>query len=79
MTKPSDFLQSVWDKLPENEKKEIYLNEILTSEKVPRYLTGLFEAAQITLDLKIEIAEKIINDQQLTPEEMKIIKKDIVD
>lgn len=79
MTKPNDFLQSVWDKLPENDKKEIYLNDIITSENAPRYLAGLIEAAEISIDLKIEIAEKILNNQQLTQYEKKIIKIDIAD
>ena len=79
MKKPDNFLQSVWDKLNETEKKEVYLNSIIFSDEAPAYLAGLIEPAEISIDLKITIAEKIINGQRLTTYEKNIIKIDIAD
>lgn len=79
MTKPEDFLLDVWEKLSTDEKKEVYLNSIITAENAPPYLYGLIDEADASLDDKIRIAEKIINGEALTAREKKIIKYDIVD
>lgn len=74
MERPDDFLIDAWEQLPEDEKKEIYLTHIVTSENAPRYLAGaLLENDEITLDKKIDLAEKIIKGELLNPAEIKII------
>lgn len=79
MKKPENFLQEVWDKLSEQQKKETYLNSIIYSLDAPPYLAGLIEDAEINIDIKITIAEKIIDSRQLTQYEKTLIKYDIVD
>lgn len=71
MKKPDLFLQEVWDKLNDTEKKELYLNDLLISDKAPHYLEGFIESLTFSLDKKIEIAEKFIYDLPLAPEEKK--------
>lgn len=69
LVKPELFLESVWDKLSDKEKKEMYLGDIIRSERAPQYLEGLIWDAKITLDMKITIAEKIIQGKKLTQQE----------
>lgn len=73
MEKPGLYLQSAWDKLTNEEKKDIYLHEIISSQKTPHYLAGLIEEAETTIDNKITIAEKIIKGEMLTECEKKSI------
>lgn len=79
MTKPEDFLLDVWEKLSTDEKKEVYLNSIITAEDAPPYLYGLIDEAAAPLDDKIRIAEKILNGEALTAREKKLVNYDIVD
>ena len=79
MKKPADFKQEVWDKLSEDEKKEVYLDDIIYSLTAPLYLAGLIERAECSLDDKITIAEKIINVETLTENEKKLVNFDTVD
>lgn len=79
MKKPENFLQSVWDKLTDKEKKEIYLDDLVTTESAPAYLAGAIENAPASLDDKIAIAEKIIKGEKLTDAERKKIDLQIAD
>lgn len=79
MKKPEDFLLDVWEKLSTDEKKEVYLNSIITDEKAPPYLYGLIDEADAPLDDKINIAEKILNGEELTTREKRLVNYDIVD
>ena len=79
MKKPENFLQSVWDKLTEKEKKEIYLDDLVTTEGAPAYLAGAIENAPASLDEKIAIAEKIIKGEKLTDADRKKIDLQIAD
>ena len=67
LVKPELFLQSVWDELSDTEKKEVYLNDIITSNRAPQYLEGLIR------DVKITIAEKIIQGNELTEQEYTVL------
>lgn len=79
MKKPENFLQAVWDKLTNKEKKEIYLDDLVTTEGAPAYLAGAIENAPASLDDKIAIAEKIIKGEKLTDAERKKIDLQIAD
>lgn len=79
MKKPENFLQAVWDKLTDKEKKEIYLDDLVTTEGAPAYLAGAIENAPASLDDKITIAEKIIKGEKLTDAERKKIDLQIAD
>ena len=79
MKKPENFLQAVWDKLTDKEKKEIYLDDLVTTEGAPAYLAGAIENAPASLDDKIAIAEKIIKGEKLTDTERKKIDLQIAD
>ena len=79
MKKPENFLQAVWDKLSEDEKKEVYLDDIIYSLTAPPYLAGLIEKAECSLDDKITIAEKILNGENLTESEKKLVNFDTID
>lgn len=79
MKKPENFLQAVWDKLTDKEKKEIYLDDLVTTEGAPAYLAGAIENAPASLDEKIAIAEKIIKGEKLTDAERKKIDLQIAD
>lgn len=79
MKKPADFRQEVWDKLSEDEKKQIYLDSLVYRLSAPLYLAGLIERAECSLDDKITIAEKIINGEKLTENEKKLVNFDTVD
>ena len=79
MKKPENFLQSLWDKLTEKEKKEIYLDDLVTTEGAPAYLAGAIENAPASLDEKIAIAEKIIKGEKLTDADRKKIDLQIAD
>jgi hypothetical protein len=79
MKKPENFLQAVWDKLTDKEKKEIYLDDLVTTEGAPAYLAGAIENAPASLDDKIAIAEKIIKGEKLTDAERKKIDLQIAD
>lgn len=79
MKKPENFLQSVWDKLTDKEKKEIYLDDLVTTEGAPAYLAGAIENAPASLDEKIAIAEKIIKGEKLTDADRKKIDLQIAD
>lgn len=79
MKKPENFLQAVWDKLTDKEKKEIYLDDLVTTEDAPAYLAGAIENAPASLDDKIAIAEKIIKGEKLTDAERKKIDLQIAD
>ena len=79
MKRPDNFLLEVWEKLPDNEKKEIYLDNLVTTEGAPAYLAGAIENAPASLDEKITIAEKIVNGEKLTDAERKKIELQIAD
>ena len=79
MKKPEYFLQTVWDKLTDKEKKEIYLDDLVTTEGAPAYLAGAIENAPASLDDKIAIAEKIIKGEKLTDADRKKIDLQIAD
>ena len=79
MKKPENFLQAVWDKLTDKEKKEIYLDDLVTTEGAPAYLAGAIENAPASLDDKITIAEKIIKGEKLTDADRKKIDLQIAD
>jgi hypothetical protein len=79
MKKPENFLQAVWDKLTDKEKKEIYLDDLVTTEGAPAYLAGAIENAPVSLDDKIAIAEKIIKGEKLTDADRKKIDLQIAD
>ena len=79
MRKPENFLQAVWDKLTDKEKKEIYLDDLVTTECAPAYLAGAIENAPASLDDKIAIAEKIIKGEKLTDADRKKIDLQIAD
>jgi hypothetical protein len=79
MKKPENFLQAVWDKLTDKEKKEIYLDDLVTTEGAPAYLAGAIENAPASLDEKIAIAEKIIKGEKLTDADRKKIDLQIAD
>jgi hypothetical protein len=79
MKKPENFLQAVWDKLTDKEKKEIYLDDLVTTEGAPAYLAGAIENASVSLDDKISIAEKIIKGEKLTDADRKKIDLQIAD
>ncbi len=79
MQKPEGYLQSVWDKLSEEQKKETYLNSIIYSFTAPPYLAGAITNADTTIDNKINIAEKILNNETLTEHEKKLIGLQIAD
>lgn len=79
MRKPENFLQAVWDKLTDKEKKEIYLDDLVTTEGAPAYLAGAIENAPASLDDKIAIAEKIIKGEKLTDADRKKIDLQIAD
>jgi hypothetical protein len=79
MKKPENFLQAVWDKLTDKEKKEIYLDDLVTTEGAPAYLAGAIENAPASLDDKIAIAEKIIKGEKLTDADRKKIDLQIAD
>ena len=79
MKKPENFLQAVWDKLTDKEKKEIYLDDLVTTEGAPAYLAGAIENAPASLDDKITIAEKIIKGEKLTDAERKKLDLQIAD
>ena len=79
MKKPENFLQAVWDKLTDKEKKEIYLDDLVTTEDAPAYLAGAIENAPASLDDKIAIAEKIIKGEKLTDAERKKLDLQIAD
>lgn len=79
MKKPENFLQSVWDKLTDKEKREIYLDDLVTTEGAPAYLAGAIENAPASLDEKIAIAEKIIKGEKLTDADRKKIDLQIAD
>lgn len=79
MKKPENFLQAVWDKLTDKEKKEIYLDDLVTTEGAPAYLAGAIENAPASLDEKIAIAEKIIKGEKLTDADRKKIGLQIAD
>lgn len=79
MKKPENFLQAVWDKLTDKEKKEIYLDDLVTTEGAPAYLAGAIENAPASLDEKIAIAEKIIKSEKLTDADRKKIDLQIAD
>ena len=79
MKKPENFLQAVWDKLTDKEKKEIYLDDLVTTEDAPAYLAGAIENAPASLDDKIAIAEKIIKGEKLTDADRKKIDLQIAD
>jgi hypothetical protein len=79
MKKPENFLQAVWDKLTDKEKKEIYLDDLVTTEGAPAYLAGAIENASASLDDKIAIAEKIIKGEKLTDADRKKIDLQIAD
>ena len=79
MKKPENFLQAVWDKLTDKEKKEIYLDDLVTTEGAPAYLAGAIETAPASLDDKIAIAEKIIKGEKLTDADRKKIDLQIAD
>ena len=79
MKKPENFLQAVWDKLTDKEKKEIYLDDLVTTDGAPAYLAGAIENAPASLDDKIAIAEKIIKGEKLTDADRKKIDLQIAD
>lgn len=79
MKKPENFLQAVWDKLTDKEKKEIYLDDLVTTEGAPAYLAGAIENAPASLDEKIAFAEKIIKGEKLTDADRKKIDLQIAD
>ena len=79
MKKPENILQAVWDKLTDKEKKEIYLDDLVTSDAAPAYLAGAIENAPASLDEKIAIAEKIVNGEKLTDADRKKIDLQIAD
>lgn len=79
MKKPENFLQAVWDKLTDKEKKEIYLDDLVTTEGAPAYLAGAIENAPASLNEKIAIAEKIIKGEKLTDADRKKIDLQIAD
>lgn len=79
MKKPENFLQAVWDKLTDKEKKEIYLDDLVTTEGAPAYLAGAIENAPASLDEKIAFAEKIIKGEKLTDADRKNIDLQIAD
>jgi hypothetical protein len=79
MKKPENFLRAVWDKLTDKEKKEIYLDDLVTTEGAPAYLAGAIENAPASLDEKIAIAEKIIKGEKLTDADRKKIDLQIAD
>jgi hypothetical protein len=79
MKKPENFLQAVWDKLTDKEKKEIYLDDLVTTEGAPAYLAGAIENAPASLNEKIAVAEKIIKGEKLTDADRKKIDLQIAD
>ena len=79
MKKPENFLQAVCDKLTDKEKKEIYLDDLVTTDGAPAYLAGAIENAPASLDDKIAIAEKIIKGEKLTDADRKKIDLQIAD
>ena len=79
MKKPADFKQEVWDKLSEDEKKQIYLDSLVYRLSAPLYLPGLMERAECSLDDKIKISEKILEGEKLTENEKKLVNFDTID
>lgn len=73
MKRPEYFLEKVWDKLSEKEKKETYLDSLIYSLEAPIYLSRMIERSDASLDVKITVAEKVIKGEELTDEEIKKI------
>lgn len=74
MKKPDNFLSEVWEQIPDDEKKQIYLNYIVTAENAPAYLADvLLDNDELTIDKKIKLAEKVLSGELLNPTEKNIL------